>query len=980
MSQASRDSVARLAAGLEGKTGPRYWRSLEELADTPEFRAFVADEFPSGASEWHDPVSRRNFLQLMAASCALAGLAGCTRQPEEQIVPYAIAPEQVIPGKPLFYATAVRHSGYGYGVLAESHTGRPTKLEGNELHPSSQGSSTSFMQAAVLDLYDPDRSQALFRNRRIGTWPEFLGEVRTATRELEKTRGAELRLLTGPVTSPTLAGQIQDLLTKFPDAAWYSYDPAHSRARADGANTVFGRPVHTVHRFDQADVVLALGGDFLSEDPASLRYARDFAERRSAFAGGGTMNRLYAVESTLSLAGAAADHRLPLQAAKIGQLVWALAGELGVHSETKPDLGPAVARWVAALAKDLGGHKGRSIVWAGDDQPAEVHALVHAINSALGNLGKTVLHTEPALAASKGGLAELAAEMQKGKVGVLVVFGVNPAYDAPADLEFAKAMAKVRFRIHLGRERDETAALSHWHVPGTVDLESWSDVRGHDGTVTILQPLIAPLYGGKSEHEIVAALLGNDAPRAHDIVRGYWKSKTETEDFDRWWRRALHDGIVAGSALPTVEVRPRPDFVPQAPTAATGGLEVTFRPHPTVWDGRYANNAWLQELPVPLTKVTWDNPVLVSPATARRLDLDTGDVVELELAGRKVLAHVWIQPGQADDSITVHLGYGRTRTGRVGRGRGFNASAIRTSDAMWIAAGASVKKTSRRVKLATTQHHQVMEHRDLVREATLAEFREQPEFAHERPNEQSLYPAVAKGDYGWGMAIDLTRCIGCNACMTACQAENNIPVVGREQVLVGRAMHWIRVDRYFEGTPEAPRVLFQPIPCMQCENAPCETVCPVGATSHSDEGLNDMVYNRCVGTRYCSNNCPYKVRRFNFLDYRDPDERIQLMRNPNVTVRARGVMEKCTYCVQRISAARIAAKKDDRRIRDGDVVTACQSACPTRAIVFGDAQDKTTRVAKAKSDPRDYVLLPELNTRPRTSYAAGITNPNPELA
>jgi molybdopterin-containing oxidoreductase family iron-sulfur binding subunit len=669
------------------------------------------------------------------------------------------------------------------------------------------------------------------------------------------------------------------------------------------------------------------------------------------------------------------------------------------------------SQWIDALAGDLQKHRGSSLVVAGDSQPALVHAIAHLMNQALDNIGKTVIYIDPVEASpvdQMASLRELVKEMHDGAVRFLVMLGGNPVFTAPADLEFAEHLSKVAVRIHSSLYDDETSAYCHWHIPEAHYLESWSDVRAYDGTVTLLQPLIAPLYGGKSPHEILAALLGRSDQAPYDMVREYWQAQKLSGDFEVFWRTALHDGVVAGTAFKpkTVKLKPAGGWnISEQPAAPTGSprpetrnsLEISFQPDPTLYDGRFANNGWLQELPKPLTKITWDNVVLVSPKTAERLGLSyrvgtTGgergrifaDLVELRYEGRSLRAPAWVVPGHPDESVTVPFGYGRTRAGRVGNGTGFNAYAIRTSNAPWCGTGLEIRKTAGQYPVACMQFHHLMEGRDLVRAATLEEYRKNPNFAQKESDrgaaEGTLYPGYAYEGYAWGMAIDVSACIGCSACVVACQAENNIPVIGKTEVTRGREMHWLRIDRYYKGSPDNPETYHQPVPCMHCENAPCELVCPVGATSHSHEGLNDMVYNRCVGTRYCSNNCPYKVRRFNFLQYSDWETpSLKALRNPAVTVRSRGVMEKCTYCVQRINNARIEAEKQNRPIRDGEILTACQAACPAEAIVFGDIHNRDSAVAKMKSEPLNYGLLSELNTRPRTTYLAKLNNPNPEI-
>jgi MoCo/4Fe-4S cofactor protein with predicted Tat translocation signal len=982
--------LASVRTRLQAASGPEYWRSLDELAGTPEFQELLHREFPQGASELVDPVSRRTFVKLMGASLALAGVTACTRQPAEKIVPYVRQPEEILPGKPLYFATAMPLAGYATPLLVESHEGRPTKIEGNPDHPVNRGSADVFAQASILGLYDPDRSQTLTYRGDIRPWGVFLSAIKAAVDAKRALGGDGIRLLTGSVTSPTLADQLRQLLAEFPAIKWHQWEPAGRDESREGARLAFGEYVDVHYRLNKAQVILALDADFLGSGPGSLRYAREFAEGRRVTGGRREMNRLYAVEATPSATGTIADHRLPIQASAIGPFALALAAALGVPGAVAGPVATEAASWVAPLARDLQRHRGASLVVAGDEQPAAVHALVHAINQALGNIGETVVCTEPVEAAPANQLASLralAADMEAGKVDTLVILESNPVYTAPADLKFDdRLMAKVPLRIHLGLYEDETSALCHWHIPAAHYLESWGDARAADGTVTIVQPLIAPLYGGRSAHELVGAMVSKQAGQSgHDIVRAYWQQRTGLKDaaFDRFWRKALHDGLVADTAAAARTVTARP--VDAAAVRPAGkGLEILFRADPSVHDGRFANNGWLQELPKPHTKLTWDNAALVSPATAARLGVKSEQVIEVGYRGRQLKAPVWVVPGQAPDTITLHLGYGRTRAGRVGSNAGFNAYAIRTSEAPWSDHGVSVRPTTERLDLATAQDQQTMEGRAIVRSAGLEEFREKPDFAHhmvEAPKKSlTLYPEHEYKGYAWGMAIDLNTCTGCNACVVACQAENNIPVVGKTEVSRGHKMHWLRVDRYYTGDPERPTAYNQPVPCMHCENAPCEVVCPVAATSHSSEGLNDMTYNRCVGTRYCSNNCPYKVRRFNFLLYQDWETpTLKMLRNPDVSVRSRGVMEKCTYCVQRINTAKIEAEKEGRPVRDGEIVTACEASCPSQAIVFGNINDPNSRVAKLKAEPLNYGVLEDLNTRPRTTYLAAVRNPNPEM-
>ena len=972
--------------------GPEFWRSLEELAGSAEFQDMMHREFPKGASEWLDSVSRRGFLKLMGASLALAGMTACTKQPPEPIVPYVKQPEDVIPGRPLFYATAFTLGGYANPVLVESHLFRPTKIEGNDQHPASLGGTDIFAQASILGMYDPDRSQTLTYLGDVQSWDDFLSAVRGALAIQKTLQGAGIRILTRPFSSPSLADQMQSLLKAYPQAKWHVYEPVNRDNVLEGAKLAFGQPVETRYDFSKADVILSLDADFLYAGfPGSTRYIRDFAKRRNPESG--DMSRLYVVESTPSSTGAKADHRLPLRAGEVEGFALALESALGAGAAAGQTSAEA-QKFAGAVAAELRTRAGSSLVLAGDHQSPAVHALAHAINAKLGNAGKTVFYTDPVNANpvnQNDSLKELVADMRGGKVDLLVILEGNPVYDAPADLNFADVLknSNVPLRVHLGLYQDETAELCHWHVNQAHYLEAWGDSRAYDGTVSLVQPLIAPLYAGKSAHELVAALSGQGDTSGHDIVQAYWKKQHPAADFDMYWRKSLHDGWAEGTAFAPKPVTAKSGNPASGAASPAQGIEVNFRRDPSIYDGQFSNNGWLQELPKPMTKMTWDNPVLLGPAMAERMGLATEDLITISLNGKTVSLPVWIQAGHPDNSITVFLGYGRRRAGRAGTGAGFDVYPLRSSAAPWFVSGATITKMGGTYKLATTQGYQSMDtpdggHRPSVRTASLEEYRKEPDFAKEDevPPSLTLYKPYDYKDeaYAWGMTIDMNSCVGCNNCILACQSENNIAVVGKEQVVIGRHMHWLRVDAYYQGDRDNPKAYFQPVPCQQCENAPCEVVCPVGATTHSTEGLNDMIYNRCVGTRYCSNNCPYKVRRFNFLLFQDWETpQYKMMRNPDVTIRSRGVMEKCTYCVQRISQHRIDAEREDRKIADGELQTACQQSCPADAIVFGNINDPNSRVSKMKTQGRNYSLLADLNTRPRTTYLADIRNPNPEL-
>ncbi len=1060
------------------RSGKTYWRSLEELADSPVFEEFVQREFPQQAEEWNDPVERRTFLKLMGASLALAGLSGCVIQPPEKVIPYVKQPEEETPGRGLWFATAFSLGGIATPLLARSNEGRPTKLEGNPDHPNNKypafgipfsydapspddrpyAATDIFSQASILTLYDPDRSQTPLYRGETRPWSQFVAEIRSAVDKendgLKAKKGVGLRFLTETITSPTLAAQMKSILADFPEAKWHQYEPVNRDNARAGAIMAFGQPVNAIYDFSKADRVLSLGSDFLSAMPGTLRYARDYAAKRRISGDKAEMSRLYVIESTPTITGANADHRWSAKPSEIEAFMLALiaAGVRHLPSTRKtPDAPANVPRqWIEALADDLEEYKGKSILIVGDDQPPIIHALAQSMNGAWGNVGKTVFYTDPVEANSVDqtqSLRELVADIDAGRVETLIMIGGNPAYNTPIDLRLDfNRLNKVKLRAHLSLYNNETSELCHWHIPATHYLESWSDARSYDGTATIVQPLIAPLYEGKTGHELLALFSDNYDRKPYDIVRDYWRSYrtasgserikgasripttapaasastagvSSTDDFEPWWRKCLHDGFVPNTALTAKTVALRSDWASALTQTNAGGApaipvksgsyELVFRADPSIYDGRFANNGWLQELPKPLTKITWDNVALISEKTAKDLGVSRQNY-EADKKGREAyvdtirLTHrdqtisqpvpVWVMPGQPDDVITVHLGYGRKRAGRVGDTQGFNAYEIRFSDEPWSAVGATVSKTNEQYQIATVQVHFSMEGRDLLRESSLEEFlkdkeklREEQEKQKKELHDLSLYPEVdyqnQGNGYAWGMSIDLNSCVGCNACMIACQSENNIPIVGKEQVVRSREMHWIRVDAYFKGSAEKPEgPFFQPVPCMHCENAPCEPVCPVHATVHSSEGLNDMVYNRCVGTKYCSNNCPYKVRRFNFFLYQDWETpTYQLMRNPDVSVRSRGVMEKCTYCVQRIQAAKITSELEGRPVRDGEIVTACQSVCPTEAIVFGNINDPNSKVSKLKALERDYSLLGELNTRPRTTYLSALRNPNPEI-
>lgn len=952
-----------------------------------------------------DSISRRRFLAIMSASLALAGTGGCsTRPPLGKIVPHSRNFDSQLQGQAQFFATSMTSQGVALGLLVKSYEGRPVKIEGNPEHPASLGATDTFAQASLLDLYDQDRSKATLNNGQPSSMSSAVAALRSALERQAPRGGSGLAILTETITSPSLASYLighgrDSMRSRFPEAKWYQYDAVRSDATYEATQQAFGRRLDPVYDLREADVILSLDADFLHCGPKGVRLSKDFSARRRTRQGDdpARMNRLYAIESTPTLTGAAADHRLAMKACDVEPFARALAGELGMAAAGAGD-----RRWLSALARDLRIHRGRSVVIPGDGQPAAVHALAFAINHELGNIGHTVRFIEPIDANptnQTAGLRELVDAMAAGRIDIILILGANPVYTAPADFEFGAQLCRVPFRVHHGLYYDETAAQCQWHIPEAHYLESWGDARAADGTISLIQPLIAPMYGGRTAVEFLASAFAGAERRGDDIVRDFWREywPRPSRDFARDWRQALHNGFIAETASLAQSVSLRGDWLTPA-SPAIGGFEVIFRPDPTVFDGRYANNGWLQELPKPLTKLTWDNAALISPATAESLGIQSRigrhggehgetivDCVNVRVGNRSLESPVWIIPGHPDHSVTLTLGYGRTRAGRVGNGLGVDAYRLRTAQAASFVGGVEITKVEKTAVLACTQGHHAMEGRDLVRrlrtqERSRSDVETSPADRRLVPLTLLPPPDLTPSENQWGMAIDLSVCTGCSACVIACQAENNTPVVGKTEVTRGREMHWLRIDRYYVEAAGELETYFQPIPCMHCENAPCEVVCPVAATTHSADGLNDMVYNRCVGTRYCSNNCPYKVRRFNFLAYSDfTTEAARLGRNPDVTVRSRGVMEKCTYCVQRIRGAEIEARTQNRLLRDGEVVTACEAACPAQAIVFGNINDRTSRVARAKSEPRNYGLLEELNTRPRTTYLAVVRNPNPEL-
>ena len=1019
--------------------GPSMWRNLEDKnIDPDELNRLAEEERPGGfVTDLLSPkalVSRRSFVQGSSIAALATGLQGCVRRPESQIYPYSKAPEHIIPGIPSHFATVTSRGRDALGVVVTSHDGRPTKVEGNERHRRSLGATDVRGQLYVWDLYDPDRSQGPARRKgnalANATDKELDDFLASLTKKHEADQGAGLRFLAPISNSPSFRVARGKVLAKFPKAKFHTYSPVNDDNAREGARLAFdGAPMAPVHDHSKSMVTVSLGSDFLGAEPGAVDAARRFALTRTISSPSERMNRLYVVETNFTITGGMADHRLAVKPSEVESFAKALTVALATRGVAKlsslanvfaaTDPSMQKTPLLTAVADDLVAHMGRSLVVAGAGQPARVHALVTAINGALSNFGATTFFgppIDPNDPASRTSIEELAKEADS--VSALVILGGNPVYDAPADSKFAELLAREGLTsLHVASHRNETSQLCSWHAPLAHELETWGDQQSLDGSVSIQQPLIAPLYGARSEIEILAVLAGEKTTSGHDIVRETHESRLQQDskallDYgfpseglsaDSVWRNALHSGVLLNptQSRPPVNLGPIMDAFTEAARkrdadTERGGFEVSFEPDPALWDGTHANNLWALELPHPMTKIVWDNAAYLSPKTARGFGLKNGQMVRLSKGDAQVELPVWVLPGHAEDSATLTLGWGRNAAGRYGNGAGFDVNPLRTAAGMDFTDRVTLEPLSRTYNLVQTQTHDHMEGRPIAIDATLDEYKKEPDFASYRAVDPVSTPPLWKQvDYGegykWGMVIDLNACTGCNACIVACQSENNIPAVGKFEVERGREMHWLRIDRYFVGDDENdPEVAVQPVTCQQCEEAPCENVCPVNATVHSPEGLNDMVYNRCVGTRYCANNCPYKVRRFNYLDWHGhlddkyatfkqfPESR-KLQFNPNVTVRMRGVMEKCTYCVQRIEESRIAAKRENRGIKDGEIVTACQQACPARAIVFGDLNDESSRVSKKAGVNRGYKLLSEVGARPRTTFLARVRNPNPSL-
>jgi len=1022
----SKRQAYELAAKSDG--APIFWKSLEQKANRERTATQATAEFPR-ETVGHDfaskdllgPVGRRGFM-FGGMSAALLAVEGCARRPVENILPYSKAPEYMLPGIPVHYATVREHRGDSIGLVVENHEGRPTKLEGNTEHPGSFGGCDAITQASILDLYDPDRSNGPRKADKEAKWEDFEALAKQKVAAFIADGGAKLRVLMAPTNSPTVIRLRDALAAKFPQSRVHAWTPVSQSNAREGSRIAFGKPLTTIVDYRFARVVLALDSDFLQTEPGMIRATRLFSRGRRIRSSHEGMSRLYVVEPSYTTTGANADHRLRLAARQIEPYLLALAKELSTRqgidlSQVAPLLGTSTSvvdgvppKWIKVVADELAATRGRAAILIGSRQPARLHALVHALNSALGNAGTTI-GTYPLADAAERDVAtdlkDLTADIDAGKVDTLIILGGNPVYDAPADLKFAEKLGKVPTSVHLAHSVDETGSKCTWHLPRAHDLEAWGDQRSLDGSLAVQQPMIAPLFGGRSDIELLALFTG-DAPKGYDLVRATFKGGTNTPApvMEQAWKTGLNKGIFAGAAnhalgpVAVIGDAVVASFSRNLPPRPLGpdNLEIDFAVDPKLFDGRYANNPWLLELPDLMTKICWDNAACISPATAKALGVENGDVLSLSRDGAgTVEIPAWILPGQADNTVTVNMGWGRAMAGRYGKGVGFDVYPLRTSDALGFADGVKAQKTGKTWQLVQTQEHQSMEGRPLAIDTTLEEYKSHPNFAQYKtpdPKVLPLWKPVEYNGHKWGMVIDLSSCTGCDACVIACQAENNIATVGKDQVYRNREMYWIRIDRYFLGEDDAnPAVAMQPVACQQCEEAPCENVCPVNATAHSPEGLNDMAYNRCIGTRYCGNNCPYKVRRFNYLEfqggppgsspdtmYGDIPETRKMQFNPDVTVRMRGVMEKCTYCVQRIQEGKIAAKREDRpRIKDHEIITACEQACPAEAITFGDLNDPMSRVAKQSEIDRGYHLLSELGTHPRTTFLGKIRNPNPAM-
>jgi Fe-S-cluster-containing dehydrogenase component/anaerobic selenocysteine-containing dehydrogenase len=990
-----------------------YWKSLKDISSSDDYSKYLKQ------SEHHEDngLSRRNFLSLVAASVALAGLEGC-KKPVQKIIPYVEAEVATIPGIPKHYASTIPFKNNALGVIIENHDERPVKIEGNEKHPASMGKSNSFSQATTLDMYDPDRSRGVRRNGKKVNWSDFVNY----TQSIADSKGKGLAVLTQETSSPTMQFMYEEFKKTHPQADWVVYEPINNQNLYDGIEMAFGKKLQPFNRLENAQTILSIGSDFLGVEDNGVYHTRKFAQNREIEDEKSTMNRLYVVESSMTPTGSSADHRLNLPNYQFRNMLEELAGELkklGLNIDAKP-IKSSNHLWIKTVAEDLMKNKGESIIIGGSDLSSDMHCLIAGINNQL----KAPIDYYPLTSAqltSMNDFSLLCNKMAKGLINNLIILGGNPAYDAPADYKFKESIKKVKSTVHLSNIYDETSKLCEWNIAQAHFFETWGDAMTYDGFASIIQPQIRPLFDSKSAIQVLSSIIYSQDKSSYDTVKNVWKNNiVKGSNFERKWEKILHDGLHSKPLLKSVKVRNQKKVSTSAlskvGTLESNKFEIVFAPSSSVYDGRYANNGWLQEIPKPITSLTWDNAAFVSMKVAKKLNIKNGQMIEITINNETIKIPAWIVPGQNQKTITLELGYGREFSGRIGDGVGFNVYPLRTSVNMGTAMNAEIKTLEETYPLASTQEHYGLEEDklaapgfsdlstnevqsripDLVKQSTLDEYQKNPEFVQDiveehKPDknrswaDHSMYNPEPEFDYSkghqWGMSIDLTSCTSCNACSIACQSENNIPVVGKQQVMNGREMHWIRIDNYFSGDPDNPEVSTQSVACVHCELAPCEQVCPVGATTHSTDGVNQMTYNRCLGTRYCANNCPYKVRKFNFYNYtRDLPEVVQMAMNPDVSMRFRGVMEKCTYCYQRVSEARISAKNENRDLVDGDIKVACAQSCPADAIKFGDINDPNSEVSKAKRRNRDYALLGQLGTSPRTTYLAKIRNQNPKLS
>lgn len=994
---------------LAASTGREWLSALEEHL------TYDALEFPNGVADPPDSMSRRGFMKLLGASMALAGVAGCVREPDDKILTYVKSPPELVPGIPLHYATSMTLDGYATGLVVESRTGRPTKVEGNPEHPASLGTAGVYEQASVLQLYDPHRARGVRVGGRSASWSTIAAAFAPAQlRQRIGANGAGLSLLLEPTSSPFLAALIERVRSTYPAARIYFHAPLASSAQLTATRSVLGAPLLAQHDFQQSSVVVSLDADFVGSGPFHLRYASDFAQGRRAARAAGAAHRLYVAEQSPSPTGTVADNRVAVTSGSVGLIAAALWDTVtstvqggtpspgsAIGALALPSLTPAERAWVQAAAADLVASAGRCIVVAGPHQSANVHSIACALNARLNaslrDLAEVTWYTpSPIIEAGEPShdLARFAADLQSGSVDTLVILEGNPVYSAPADLDLLRLIRAVRNTLYLGAYDDETARAATWHVAAAHYLESWGDSRSYDGTTSLVQPLIAPLHGGRTPAELLSLLAGDAGTSAHNLLRESWRARDQSPSFDSWWDDSLRRGVVAGSATARQTPPVNGDAVAAARNALAASaasvdrhsLSITFTPSPAVHDGRFADNAWLQELPDPTTKLTWDNAALMSPALAAHIGVASGEIVTIHNRSHALDVPALIVPGHADGAMSLSIGYGRSGAEAIARDVGANANKLRVSSASYIDSGIVVTRTGRQHPLAITQTHWTLEGRGATILGLPQSSSATPKTTPARKRRPlTLYEPPKPPPDGfaadqWAMTIDLDTCTGCSACVVACQAENNIPVVGKDGVLASREMHWMRIDRYLTGPVDTPQMSVQPMLCQHCEKAPCEYVCPVEATVHSDDGLNEMVYNRCVGTRFCSNNCPYKVRRFNWFDYNaEISATEQMVKNPEVTVRARGVMEKCTFCVQRIRHAQMDAELAGEP-RTGPVLTACQQTCPSRAITFGSLTDPSSEVVRSRKDQRSFAALEELGTEPRVRYLARVRNYNPDLA